>query len=47
MTNATNPSLRDQAESLLAQIESTSPDTEPLSISSFVQRLFARRGRRP
>lgn len=45
MTNTTMPSLRDQAESLLARIKSTEPDHEPFSISFFVQRLLAHYGR--
>ncbi len=45
MTNTTMPSLRDQAESLLARIKSTDPDHEPFSISFFVERLLAHYGR--
>jgi transposase-like protein len=41
MTNANHPSLHDQAEMLLAQIESASPDHEPFDINHFVHRLLA------
>lgn len=41
MTNATNPSLGDQAEALLVLLKSFPPDQEPLNINDFVHRLLA------
>jgi len=45
MTDTTEQSIQDQAEALLARIESADPDHEPFSISYFVQRLLAHYGR--
>lgn len=45
MTDTTQPSLRDQANTLLALVESMAPDPEPFDINHFVQRLLAHYGR--
>jgi hypothetical protein len=45
MTDTTNQSLREQAEKLLAIIESTDPEQEPFYIDGFVRRLLAHYGR--
>jgi len=45
MTDATNPSLGDQAKALLALVENTKPDPEPFDINHFVHRLLAHYGR--
>ena len=41
MTKTTNKSIRDQAEALLALVESIEPDLEPFYINQFVHRLLA------
>jgi len=41
MTDTTNVSLGDQAEKLLALLESIAPDPEPFDINHFVHRLLA------
>jgi hypothetical protein len=44
MTDTTNQSLREQAETLLARIKSTDPADEPFYIGGFVDRLLAHYG---
>ena len=45
MTDPTNPSLRDQAEALLALLDSQLPNPEPFDINHFVQCLLVHYGR--
>jgi hypothetical protein len=45
MTDTTNPSLRDQAEALLALLQQTGADDEPFYIDDFVHRLLATYGK--